>query len=449
MTDNAAILFMVESFIRRISGGILFVISLRYNIPRKKISNNMIPMTATPEFIVHAKSSGCSFCDKAKALLDKHRRVYTIKTYDSIEDLRRAVAPYIPASRVQSFPLILDAESGEVIGGYNHILERLEEPILNDAAKRYSAFPLKELDIWALYKKAIASFWTSDEISLRDDVENFSSLSDDERHFITHILAFFASSDGIVNENLIKFFMQQCTLQESQLFWAYQAFNEAEHNITYSLLIDSLIPDPVEKATVFDAIHRMPVVAEKADWAKRWMDPATKTFAERLLAFCCVEGILFSGSFAAIFWLKQQYPAAMPGLSLSNQFISRDENLHCEHAKMLYSKLRHRLPQDTVHQIIREAVETEERFMTQALPCKLVGMQAATMIEYIHYVADRMAVDLGYAKLYHAENPFEWMAQLSMHGKTNFFESRVSEYQRASVVGGSTNIDMSKDDDDF
>jgi ribonucleotide reductase beta subunit family protein with ferritin-like domain/glutaredoxin len=404
------------------------------------------------EFTVYAKTAetgGCRYCDLAKALLDKHKRQYRVVSVATLDDLKAQVAPHVPASRVTSFPLIIDNTTGDIVGGYRHLLERLEEPILSDAAKRYSAFPLKELDIWNLYKKAIASFWTSDEISLRDDVENFSSLSDDERYFITHILAFFASSDGIVNENLMRCFMQQCTLQESQLFWAYQAFNEAEHNITYSLLIDSLIPDPVEKATVFDAIHRMPVVADKAAWAQRWMDPATKTFAERLLAFCCVEGILFSGSFAAIFWLKQQYPAALPGLSLSNQFISRDENLHCEHAKILYGKLRHRLPQDTVHQIIREAVETEERFMTQALPCKLVGMQASTMIEYIHYVADRMAVDLGYAKIYHAENPFEWMQQLSMHGKTNFFESRVSEYQRAAVVGGSMAIDTSPGDDDF
>jgi ribonucleotide reductase beta subunit family protein with ferritin-like domain/glutaredoxin len=401
------------------------------------------------EFTVYAKTSGCRYCDLAKALLDKHKRQYRVISLATLDDLKATVAPHIPASRITSFPLIIENATGDIVGGYRHLLERLEEPILSDAAKRYSAFPLKELDIWNLYKKAIASFWTSDEISLRDDVENFSSLSDDERYFITHILAFFASSDGIVNENLMRNFMQQVTLQESQLFWAYQAFNEAEHNITYSLLIDSLIPDPVEKATVFDAIHRMPVVADKAAWAQRWMDPATRTFAERLLAFCCVEGILFSGSFAAIFWLKQQYPAALPGLSLSNQFISRDENLHCEHAKMLYGKLRHRLPQETVHQIIREAVETEERFMTQALPCKLVGMQASTMIEYIHYVADRMAVDLGYAKIYHAENPFEWMQQLSMHGKTNFFESRVSEYQRAAVVGGSMAIDTSPGDDDF
>jgi ribonucleotide reductase beta subunit family protein with ferritin-like domain/glutaredoxin len=401
------------------------------------------------EFTVYAKTSGCRYCDLAKALLDKHKRPYRVIYVATLDELKATVAPHIPASRITSFPLIIDNATGDVVGGYRHLLERLEEPILSDAAKRYSAFPLKELDIWNLYKKAIASFWTSDEISLRDDVENFSSLSEDERYFITHILAFFASSDGIVNENLMRCFMQQVTLQESQLFWAYQAFNEAEHNITYSLLIDSLIPDPVEKATVFDAIHRMPVVADKAAWAQRWMDPATKTFAERLLAFCCVEGILFSGSFAAIFWLKQQYPAALPGLSLSNQFISRDENLHCEHAKLLYGKLRHRLPQETVHQLIREAVETEERFMTQALPCKLVGMQASTMIEYIHYVADRMAVDLGYAKIYHAENPFEWMQQLSMHGKTNFFESRVSEYQRAAVVGGSMAIDTSPGDDDF
>lgn len=404
---------------------------------------------APAEYTLYTKIAGCSYCDKAKRLLEKHRKTFHVRAFETLDDLRDAVAPFVPPTSVRSFPLIVHTSTGDVVGGYEHLIERLEEPILSESVKRYSAFPVREHDIWALYKKAIASFWTSDEISLRDDVENFGSLSTDERYFITHILAFFASSDGIVNENLMKNFMQQVTLQESQLFWAYQAFNEAEHNITYSLLIDSLIPDPVEKATVLDAVHRMPVVADKAAWAETWMDPVTKTFRERLIAFCCVEGILFSGSFAAIFWLKQQYPAALPGLSLSNQFISRDENLHCEHAKLLYRKMRFALPQETVHTIIREAVETEERFMTQALPCRLVGMQASTMIEYIHYVADRMAVDLGYQKIYHAENPFEWMAQISMHGKTNFFESRVSEYQRSSVVGGSSAISMTDADDDF
>lgn len=408
-------------------------------------------MATPPEYTIYTKRDGCVYCDKAKTLAKKHGATYTEVAHESIESLRASLHPLVPKDTIQSFPLVVDNRTGDLVGGWRHFMERLEEPILSDSAKRYSAFPLRELDIWSLYKKAIASFWTSDEISLRDDVENFSRLSEDERHFIKHVLAFFASSDGIVTENLTKNFMQQVTLQESQLFWAYQAFNEAEHNVTYSLLIDSLIPDPVEKATVFDAVHRMPVVAEKARWAKKWMDPVTRTFSERLIAFCCVEGILFSGSFAAIFWLKQQYPAALPGLSLSNQFISRDENLHCEHAKVLYRKLRHRLPADTVHQIIRESVETEERFISQALPCRLVGMQADTMIEYIHYVADRMAVDLGYPKIYHAENPFEWMTQISMHGKTNFFESRVSEYQRASIVGG-TLADVSQvivGDDDF
>jgi len=395
------------------------------------------------QYTVYAKTSGCFYCDESKSLLEKHRKSYSVALFESIESLKKHLSPVVPSQRVTSFPLIIENESGTIVGGYSNLLEILEEPILSQTTKRYSAFPLQELDIWTLYKKAIASFWTSDEISLREDSDNFESLSKDERYFITHVLAFFASSDGIVNENLMRNFMQQVTLQESQLFWAYQAFNEAEHNITYSLLIDSLIPDPDEKNRVFDAVHQMPVVSQKADWAKKWMDPSTKTFRERLIAFCCVEGILFSGSFAAIFWLKQQYPGMLPGLSLSNQFISRDENLHCEHAKALYAKIVHRLPGDVVHEIIREAVATEEAFMTQALPCKLVGMQANTMIEYIHYVADRMVVDLGYTKIYHAENPFQWMDQISMHGKTNFFESRVSEYQRSSVVGGSSLVDVS------
>lgn len=399
-------------------------------------------MVAT-EYTVYAKTSGCVYCDDAKRLLEKHRKSFSVLQFESLESLRSHLAPVVPRDRIVSFPLIVENSTGTIVGGYSHLLETLEEPVLSTTCRRYSAFPLTSLDIWTLYKKAIASFWTSDEISLREDADNFESLSTDEKYFITHILAFFASSDGIVNENLMKNFMQQVTLQESQLFWAYQAFNEAEHNITYSLLIDSLIPDPFEKRRVFDAVNQMPVVSQKAEWAKKWMDPATKTFRERLVAFCCVEGILFSGSFAAIFWLKQQYPAMLPGLSLSNQFISRDENLHCEHAKLLYSKIHHRLPQDVVHDIIREAVATEEAFMTQALPCKLVGMQAPTMIEYIHYVADRMAIDLGYSKIYHAENPFQWMDQISMHGKTNFFESRVSEYQRSAVVGGSSLIDVS------
>ena len=401
------------------------------------------------DFVVYTKTSGCMYCDKALELLHTHKRSYREIPSSSLEELRDRVTPHIPSSKVKSFPLIVNAHTGDIIGGYHHLLEFLEEPILSLDTKRYSAFPIQETDIWALYKRAIASFWTSDEISLRDDVDNFQNLSADERYFITHILAFFASSDGIVNENLMRNFMQQVTLQESQLFWAYQAFNEAEHNITYSILIDSLIPDPAQKSAVFDAIHKMPVVRDKAAWASKWMDPATRTFAERLIAFCCVEGILFSGSFAAIFWLKQQYPAALPGLSLSNQFISRDEHMHCEHAKMLYAKLRHRLDQATVHAIIQGAVETEERFMSDALPVKLIGMQAPTMIEYIHFVADRTATDLGYAKIYFAENPFEWMSQLSMHGKTNFFESRVSEYQRSSVVGGDVNDIVVESDADF
>ena len=323
----------------------------------------------------------------------------------------------------------------------------LDEPLLIDDVGRFSAFPIKHNDIYDLYKKAVASFWTSDEISLRDDATHFGELTKDEQHFIKYVLAFFASSDGIVNENLMSNFSNEVQISESRLFYAFQAFNEAEHGVTYSQLIDGIVKDSAERDSLFNAILEVPAVKQKAAWALKWLDPCTRSFAERLVAYACVEGILFSGSFCSIYWLKKAHPGKLPGLSLSNQFIARDEALHCEHAALVYSKLHHKLTQSEVEAIVREAVENEKRFITDALPCSLIGINPAMMSNYIEYVADRLLQQLGYEKLYFTSNPFGWMELISMEAKTNFFENRVSEYARASIVGGST--DSFTVDDDF
>jgi ribonucleotide reductase beta subunit family protein with ferritin-like domain len=311
------------------------------------------------------------------------------------------------------------------------------------------------MDIYALYKQQVGCFWTSEEITLRDDVESFEKdLNDDERHFLSHVLGFFSQADGIVLQNLLENFMNEVQLAESKMFYSMQAFIESEHSIVYSMLIDSLIKDPFERAKLFDAIKNIQAIKEKASWALKWLD-TTNTFATRLVAYACVEGILFSGSFCAIFWMKQR--CNMPGLSLSNQFISRDEKLHTEHAIALYKKLLYPLPEGDVHAIIREAVEGEKSFILDALPCSLVGMNSASMGQYIEFVADRLAIDLGYSKIYGRDNPFPWMENLGLEGKTNFFEGRPSDYQRAPGVslplGGGTEYqslqDGASDDDDF
>lgn len=287
--------------------------------------------------------------------------------------------------------------------------------------------------LWQLYKKHVASFWTAQEIDLAADLLDWAKLKPEERHFITHVLAFFAASDGIVLENINLAFSSEVHIPEARAFYGFQAAMENVHSETYSLLIQSYIKDPDERGEVFDAIHTMPAVRIKADWATQWMD-GTRPFAERLVAFACVEGILFSGSFCAIFWLKKR--GLMPGLSLSNQLISRDEGLHCDFACALYGLLEAKLSQATAERIVAGAVAAEESFICEALPCDLVGMSCPKMTSYIRFVADRLLTSLGHQKLYNAKNPFDWMDMISMQGKTNFFEARVAEYQRPHIMSG-------------
>merc|ERR1719291_599989 len=286
-----------------------------------------------------------------------------------------------------------------------------------------------------MYKKHEASFWTAEEIDLSQDLRDWEALADSERHFIKHVLAFFAASDGIVLENLAAQFTTEVQSPEARAFYGFQMAMENIHSETYSLLIEQYIRDPAEKEMVFDAIHTMPAIQKKADWAVQWMNHEN-SFAERLVAFAAVEGILFSGSFCAIYWLKKR--GLMPGLTFSNELISRDEGLHAEFACLLYSMLQNRLPEEVVHGMIRGAVETERRFICEALSCDLIGMNSETMTRYIEYVADRLLVALGYSKLYGVSNPFDWMELISLQGKTHFFEKRVGDYQKAGVMAGTS-----------
>ena len=386
----------------------------------------------------------CIYCEKAKSLFESRGITPRIIKCTGIQDLREKLGPFCPKN-ITTFPFIIGPH-GKVIGGYDQLCDAFEEPLLQEDIARFSAFPIEHQDVFDIYLKSISSFWTADEISLRQDATDFQTLSLDEQHFIKHVLAFFASSDGIVNENLLGNFSKEIQLAEARQMYAFQAFNEAEHNRTYGMLIDSLISDPIERDTLFNAISKVPAVRKKAAWAMKWLDPTTNRFAERLVAFNCVEGILFSGSFCAIFWLKRQHRGKMPGLSLSNQFISRDEALHCEHASILYRKLHRTLSQEAVERIVGEAVTNEKEFINEAVPCSLVGMNAELMSAYIEFVADRLLVDLGHSRMYNTPNPFSWMELISLEGKTNFFESRVSEYTRAGVNDPSKGIFQLDDD---
>lgn len=318
------------------------------------------------------------------------------------------------------------------------------EPILREDKGRFVLFPIQHHAVWQMYKQAEASFWTTEEIDLGPDLEDWKKLTPDEQHFIKHVLAFFAASDGIVNENLVVNFMQDVTIPEARCFYGFQIAIENIHAETYSLLIDTYIKDPAEKHYLFNAIETVPAVKRKADWAIRWIENAP-TFAHRLIAFAAVEGIFFSGSFCAIFWLKKR--SLMPGLSFSNELISRDEGLHTDFACLLYTMLEHKLPAETVRDIITDAVSIEQEFVSNALPVSLIGMNAEMMTQYIAFVADRLLVALGQEKYYHAANPFPWMELISLQGKTNFFEKRVSEYQKAGVMSAKEDQVFSLDED--
>ena len=305
------------------------------------------------------------------------------------------------------------------------------EPILQENKERFVLFPIKHMQIWEMYKKAEASFWTAEEIDLSPDLQDWEGkLNSDEKHFIKHVLAFFAASDGIVNENLAVNFMNAVQYPEARCFYGYQIMIENIHSEAYSLLIDTYVKDPAEKDYLFHALETVPCVSEKAQWALRWI--SSGSFSERLVAFAAVEGIFFSGSFCSIFWLKKR--GLMPGLSFANELISRDEGLHCDFACLLYSQLEVKLPLEVLQGIIAHAVAIEKVFVKDALPVRLIGMNADLMCQYIEFVADRLLVALGSPKIYNASNPFDFMDLISMPGKTNFFERRVSDYQKSGVM---------------
>jgi ribonucleoside-diphosphate reductase beta chain len=325
-------------------------------------------------------------------------------------------------------------------------MEQRVEPLLQENPNRFVIFPLQHNDIWQFYKDAVAGFWVTEEIDLAQDIIAWAEkLNDDERHFIKHVLAFFAASDGIVNENLAENMLRTVQYPEAKFFYGYQIMIENIHSETYSLLIDTYIKDPQEKDYLFHAIDHMPCVKKKADWALRWISQGD--FKEQLIAFAAVEGIFFSGSFCSIFWLKKR--GLMPGLTFSNELISRDEGQHCDFACLLYNKhIVNKLPKSQVEEIIRDAVVIEKEFVTDALPVKLIGMNADLMCQYIEFVADRLLVALGNPKIYKVENPFPFMEMISLTGKTNFFEKRVGEYKK-SGIGTSRESQVFSVDEEF
>jgi len=302
----------------------------------------------------------------------------------------------------------------------------INEPLLHPDENRYVMFPIQHDDIWKMYKKQLDCFWRAEEIDLTKDLADWDKLNEDERYFISMILAFFAASDGIVLENLAARFMGDVQLSEARAFYGFQIAMEGIHSETYSLLIETYIKKSSEKEKLFQATSNFPCITKKADWAKKWIADNRSSFAARLVAFACIEGIFFSGAFCSIYWLKKR--GLMPGLTFSNELISRDEALHTEFAVLLYSKLSKKLNKTRIFEIIKEAVEIEKEFITSALPCRLIGMNSNLMSQYIEFVADRLSVQLGYDKIYHTSNPFEFMELISMESKCNFFEKRVSEY---------------------
>jgi ribonucleoside-diphosphate reductase subunit M2 len=304
------------------------------------------------------------------------------------------------------------------------------EPILTPDDNRFVMFPIKYQDIWDMYQKQVDCFWRPEEIDLTKDLTHWESLNKDEQYFISMILAFFAASDGIVLENLASRFMNDIQVSEARAFYGFQIAMENIHSHTYSNLIETYIKDKEEKSKLFNAISNYPCIKKKSDWAQKWIHDNRSSFATRLVAFACVEGIFFSGAFCSIFWLKKR--GLMPGLTFSNELISRDEALHCEFAILLYNKLQKKIDKSRIHEIIKEAVDIEMEFICDALPCRLIGMNSDLMTQYIKFVADRLAVQLGYKKIYNVSNPFDFMELISLEGKSNFFERTVSEYSLAN-----------------
>ncbi|XP_045471080.1 ribonucleoside-diphosphate reductase subunit M2 B [Harmonia axyridis] len=319
------------------------------------------------------------------------------------------------------------------------------EPLLRENPRRFVIFPIQFPQIWAKYKEAEASIWTTEEVDLSKDLDDWLHLTPSEKHFISHVLAFFAASDGIVNENLVERFSQEVQIPEARFFYGFQIAIENVHSEMYSTLIETYITDSSEREYLFNAIENLPCVKKKADWAIRWINDKHASFAERVIAFAAVEGIFFSGSFAAIFWLKKR--GIMPGLTFSNELISRDEGLHCDFACLMFSLLVQKPPKVRITNIIQDAVKIEQEFLSDALPVSLIGMNCELMCQYIEFVADRLLVELGCERIYFQTNPFEFMTNISTDGKTNFFEKKVGEYQKIGVAGSGGDVDFTTDAD--
>jgi ribonucleotide reductase beta subunit family protein with ferritin-like domain/glutaredoxin len=371
---------------------------------------------------------GCEYCEKVADLLTAHGISFDKQTVS--KDVLYG------KTKAKIYPQIFINDT--LVGGFFELEDVLNDPILKSNKNRFTVFPLEYTSLWGLYKKGQMSNWTSEEIDFSKDIDDWNSLSDNEKHFIKTILAFFAASDGIVFENISVNFAAEVQIAEARSFYAFQSHNEMVHGETYSLLIEKYIRDAKEKQDAFRAIETMPCIRKKAEWALKWFDRSNH-FAERLFAFACVEGIFFSGSFCAIFWLKKR--GLLPGLSFSNELISRDEGLHLEFAVELLSLLRFKPTTKTLHTIIKSAVELEKEFILEALPCKLIGMDSEKMSQYIEYVADRLLKQVGHATIWDAQNPFDFMENISLDGKTNFFEKRVGDYGKFEDYGGAVVFD--------
>ena len=319
-------------------------------------------------------------------------------------------------------------------------MSKTSEPILTENPNRYVMFPIEDHDIWKQYKKQMDCFWRAEEVDLSKDYKDWEKLTSNEKHFIKMVLAFFAASDGIVLENLGMRFMSEVQISEARAFYGFQIMMENIHSEMYSLLIDSYIKDKEEKTKLFKAVENFECINKKANWAIKWIHDKRSAFATRLVAFACVEGIFFSGSFCAIYWLKKR--GLMPGLTFSNELISRDEGMHTDFAVLLYTKLQKKISKSRIYEIIKESVEIEKEFICEALPCRLIGMNQDNMKQYIEFVADRLVVQLGYEKIYNSANPFDFMEMISIEGKTNFFEKRVGDYSLSNNVKDDSAFDF-------
>ena len=377
---------------------------------------------------------GCQYCDMAVDLCKEYNLENKKIMVDKDELKKRC------GDKASVYPQIL--LNDKLIGTYFDFQDYLEnsEPMLLPTLDRFTVFPIEHENLWTMYKKAQMSNWTAEEIDFSKDMDDWVSLSENEQHFIKYILAFFAGSDGIVFENLNNNFASEVQYTEARSFYAYQEHNEMVHGETYSKLIDKYIKNPTEKKQLFEAIQTIPCIENKAKWAMKWFD-RERPFGERLLAFACVEGIFFSGSFCAIFWLKKR--GLLPGLCFSNELISRDEGLHLEFAIELFKMLKHKLSKVVVEEIVRDAVSIEKEFITDALPCSLIGMNSDKMSEYIEYVADRLLKQSGHDKIWGTKNPFDFMENISLDGKTNFFEKRVGDYGKLDE--DSTSIEFNEE----